>query len=131
MPHNKGMDWISLHQRMRVYLRDHFDCVWCRMVFPPPELGHALSLDHVDGRSNETSNLVTCCLECNSSRKGLSAEEYAHILGRRMFEHPQIILARVYEAIAKPLPARELGVELARARRPKYHAQVNGQRRRG
>jgi hypothetical protein len=120
VPHNKGMDWIRLHQRMRIYARDHFDCVWCRMIFPTDDLGYGLSLDHFQGRSNAPSNLVTCCIECNSARKGLTTEEWAGVLGYRMFEAPEAILERARAAVVLPLPPRDVGLALARARRPNY-----------
>ena len=65
-----GSKWIRPEKRMAIYIRDGFDCVYCRGVFP---LGTDLTLDHITprslGGSTDASNLVTCCLSCNSSRQ--------------------------------------------------------------
>ena len=65
-----GSKWIRPEKRMAIYIRDGFDCVYCRGVVP---LGTDLTLDHITPRSldggNDASNLVTCCLSCNSSRQ--------------------------------------------------------------
>ena len=72
VPDNRGlgMNWIRLDLRLAIYARDHFDCVWCRQVFPPDPHGYGLTLDHVDGPSNAPDNLVTACNGCNAGRGG-------------------------------------------------------------
>ena len=78
---------------MAIYHRDSFDCVYCRMVFPPATGRGDLTLDHIilrsQGGSNDATNLVTCCWSCNSARQDreLTAAE------RR----------RAARAVAKPL----------------------------
>lgn len=115
MPHNRGMDWIRLHKRMAIYLRDGFDCVWCRCVFPLPEHGHGLSLDHLEGEAHTPANLVTCCLPCNSERQDMLLEDWLAVLERRGHD----VRDRLREVLARPLDMAE-GLRLARKRRPRY-----------
>jgi len=73
MPDNRGrgMNWIRLDLRLAIYARDHFDCVWCRQVFPVDPLGYGLTLDHIgDPSDNRPCNLVTACNDCNAGRGG-------------------------------------------------------------
>jgi 5-methylcytosine-specific restriction endonuclease McrA len=69
----RSSSWIRRAKRLAIYHRDHFDCVHCRLVFPPATGRGDLTLDHIVPRSmggtNEASNLVTSCWECNSSRQ--------------------------------------------------------------
>lgn len=105
MPDNRGqgMNWIRLDLRLAIYARDHFDCVWCRQIFPLDPLGYGLTLDHVDGPSNAPANLVTACNECNVARGS----------GRRL---GPAAWARVRRALARPVD-RALGKEIAHVRR--------------
>jgi hypothetical protein len=119
MPHNKGMDWIRLDKRMAIYFRDSFDCVWCRSVFPIDTKGYGLTLDHLDpDKGNESSNLVTCCKFCNSSRKELSLKEWYTTLKKRGY-NPRGIKKRISRLIKKPLNLFA-GKWLASLRRPNY-----------
>lgn len=102
------MNWIRLDLRLAIYARDHFDCVWCRQIFPVDPLGYGLTLDHVDGPSNAPENLVTACNECNASRKDLPLAEW--LRGRP--EHRR----RLKAALARPYD-RALGKRIAAARR--------------
>jgi hypothetical protein len=65
----QGSKWITPLRRLAIYLRDGLACVYCGAAV---EDGAQLSLDHlkchVNGGGNESSNLVTCCKRCNSSR---------------------------------------------------------------
>lgn len=85
-----GSKWIRPEKRLAIYIRDGWDCVYCRTVFP---LGRDLTLDHIVPRSlgggNDAANLVTCCLSCNSSRQDAPLRP----------KH----LARALRAAAKPL----------------------------
>lgn len=89
--------------RMAIYARDHFDCVYCRLVFPLCTDGRGLTLDHVKPRSrggrNTAANLVTACKRCNSSR------------GNRPLTRKQ--LRRVNAALEKSIN-RKLGRHFAR-----------------
>jgi 5-methylcytosine-specific restriction endonuclease McrA len=59
--------------RYAVFLRDGFACLYC---LAPAESGIVLSVDHVHpralGGSNAPSNLLTCCLSCNSTKRDMS-----------------------------------------------------------
>ena len=113
------MDWVRLPKRMALYFRDSFDCVWCRGVFPINELGYGLTLDHVDPeQGNGPSNLVTCCLICNSAKKDLSLVEWYARLAERGF-NPRRIKERIERLTRKSLNL-EAGRWLASLRRPKY-----------
>ena len=69
-PRTQGMNWISQHKRLGIYLRDNLSCAYCGKGI---EDGISLSLDHIKpyskGGCNHQSNLVTCCGSCNSSRQ--------------------------------------------------------------
>ena len=66
---NQGMNWISQHKRLAIYLRDGLACCYCGHSV---EEGAQLTLDHLKpyskGGSNHETNLVTCCHKCNASR---------------------------------------------------------------
>lgn len=65
----QGMNWISQHKRLAIYLRDGIACCYCGACVTD---GAKLTLDHIKpyskGGGNEATNLVTCCDRCNSSR---------------------------------------------------------------
>lgn len=69
---NQGSKWIRPAKRLAIYLRDGCACAYCGATL---EDGAVLTLDHVLacelGGSNDESNLVTCCLSCNSSKRDL------------------------------------------------------------
>lgn len=72
------MNWCRQSTRLAIYLRDGMDCAYCGASV---EDGATLTLDHVrpvsKGGTNATSNLVTCCSRCNSSRGNRSVAEFA------------------------------------------------------
>lgn len=115
------MDWIRLPKRLAIYFRDSFDCVWCRGVFPLDEKGYGLTLDHVDPEhGNGPSNLVTCCLSCNSAKKDLSPAEWYGRLAEDGYN-----VRRIKERVAR-LTRKTLNLDagkyLASLRRPKYRS---------
>lgn len=75
---NQGMNWITQHKRLAIYMRDGLACAYCG---DGVEDGAKLTLDHLtpysEGGSNHESNLVTCCHRCNSSRGNRSVEAFA------------------------------------------------------
>mgnify|MGYP001231086787 CR=1 FL=1 len=75
---NQGMNWITQHKRLAIYMRDGLACAYCG---DGVEDGAKLTLDHLtpysEGGSNHESNLVTCCQRCNSSRGNRSVEQFA------------------------------------------------------
>jgi hypothetical protein len=77
---NQGSKWISRPTRLAIYQRDGMCCCYCGQGV---EDGATLSLDHVKpyskGGSDDATNLVTCCLRCNSARGNRSVKAFATI----------------------------------------------------
>jgi 5-methylcytosine-specific restriction endonuclease McrA len=75
---NFGMNWISQHKRLAIYLRDGLACCYCGASVTDEV---KLTLDHIiphsHGGSNNETNLVTCCHTCNSIRGNRSVEAFA------------------------------------------------------
>lgn len=63
------MNWIRPEKRLAIYLRDGLACCYCGASVEESE---RMTLDHLrphsKGGSNCPTNLITCCLRCNSSR---------------------------------------------------------------
>lgn len=74
----QGMNWISQHKRLAVYLRDGLACCYCGRSL---EMGARLELDHIlpaiKGGTNHESNLATCCGHCNKSKNHRSLAAFA------------------------------------------------------
>ena len=72
----QGSKWIRRERRLAIYMRDGLACVWCGVG-----IEDQATLDHckvnVNGGTNDTSNLVTSCARCNSSRGARSLAEFA------------------------------------------------------
>ncbi len=66
---NQGMNWIRKEKRLAIYLRDGLACAYCESSIEDCD---RLTLDHLaphsQGGSNDPTNLVTCCVKCNSIR---------------------------------------------------------------
>lgn len=64
-----GSKWIRPEKRHAIYQRDGRACIYC--LRPAAEV--ALTLDHLHprelGGGNDSTNLVTACVSCNSTRK--------------------------------------------------------------
>jgi len=119
MPHNKGMDWIKLPKRLAIYVRDSFDCVWCRGVFPIDPLGYGLTLDHLDStKGNYPENLVTCCRPCNSAKRDIPLNEWYDYLTTHGY-NIRSIKRRIQHLTHKPINLTA-GKQLAITRRPSY-----------
>lgn len=126
LPWNGGK-WIRPEKRLRIYARDEWKCVWCgcgvvRALIvtgaqrPVAEaMGVRLAtLDHVlprtRGGSNDASNLVTACAECNEARGDRCALDWAW--DRKINDgdwesagdEAARILNRVVEAMGRELP---------------------------
>jgi hypothetical protein len=73
----QGMNWISQHKRLAIYLRDGLQCCYCGKNCEEAKL----TLDHLKpyskGGSNEATNLVTSCISCNSARGNKSYTVFA------------------------------------------------------
>ena len=70
--------WIAKNKRWAIYFRDNCQCVYCGKGLAD---GAVLSLDHLVAWSkgnakgkanNKHTNLVTCCLTCNSRKSDKS-----------------------------------------------------------
>lgn len=74
---NQGMNWISQHKRLAIYMRDGLACCYCGASCEEAKL----TLDHIKpyskGGSNHETNLVTCCHRCNSSRGNRTYTKFA------------------------------------------------------
>ena len=74
--------WIRKAKRLAIYRRDRCRCVYCgrKVVVGAKGRTDAATLDHVTprelGGSNEASNLVTCCLSCNSSKQSKPLRQF-------------------------------------------------------
>ena len=73
-----GFDWIWRVTRVAIYLRDGFKCLGCGRGAGLSRAA-SLSLDHIKGRSNRPSNLLTVCVSCNAKRSDKSLEEWAGV----------------------------------------------------
>ena len=75
---NQGMNWITQHKRLAIYLRDGLACAYCGESV---EDGAGLTLDHVlaviAGGTNHEANLVTACMRCNSSKNDRPSATFA------------------------------------------------------
>jgi hypothetical protein len=80
----QGSNWIRKDKRLAIYLRDGLCCAYCGDTL---ETGADLTLDHVLacelGGTNGHTNLVTCCLSCNSSKRDLAMADWFTILRDR------------------------------------------------
>ena len=74
---NHGENWITQIKRLAIYMRDGLACTYCGSSV---EDGVKLTLDHLKpyskGGSNHETNLVTCCMKCNSSRGNRSVRSF-------------------------------------------------------
>jgi hypothetical protein len=74
----QGMNWISQHKRLAIYLRDGLACSYCGWTL---EQGADLTLDHVRpcirGGTNHETNLCTSCGRCNRSKNGRTLKAFA------------------------------------------------------
>jgi 5-methylcytosine-specific restriction endonuclease McrA len=70
--------WIRPERRNEIYKRDNYTCVWCGANEVPLTLDHLVPRHR--GGTNETKNLVTACLSCNSRRRGIPIRRFAAML---------------------------------------------------
>jgi len=73
-------NWIHKAERLAIYLRDGFKCVYCLRDLHGAN-SFDVTLDHLLPRSlggrHEPTNLVTACRSCNSSRQAKDWETWA------------------------------------------------------
>lgn len=129
----QGMNWITQHRRLAIYLRDGCACVWCGQSV---EQGAKLTLDHVVGHAkkqdNSETNLVTACHRCNTSRGTRTVNKFAvavaeylnhGVKAEELIKHVRNCAARsikLYLVEAKELVARR-GSALAALQERKNH----------
>ncbi|MBW2095091.1 MAG: HNH endonuclease [Deltaproteobacteria bacterium] len=70
--------------RQNIYARDKYRCQYCGRKFPPEELTYDHVLPRSRGGKTEWSNIVTCCVECNRRKGGLTPAE----AGMRLIRKP-------------------------------------------
>ena len=115
---NQGSKWIREDKRLALYARDGFACAYCCASI---EDGARLTLDHLLacelGGSNEETNLVTCCLSCNSRKQDLTMRRWFAALRDRGVDTDKIG-SRIRHLTARKLD-RKLGKALLAARKPR------------
>lgn len=131
-PAANGSKWIRPPTRWAIYHRDNFKCLYCqRGYIEIADFGLVdgvrdlrslarLTLDHVrpvvaNGRTNAPSNLVTCCLSCNSRKQGCSTRAWYKWLREQGVNVYAMRLA-IARSLRKPID-RAIGLELAGGRR--------------
>lgn len=102
----QGMNWISQHKRLAIYLRDGLACAYCGK-----SANVKLTLDHLLpyslGGSNKETNLVTCCLNCNSARGNRPVKEFVADVAANLGTDEQAINRRIKNSIRRVLPLAE------------------------
>lgn len=102
----QGMNWISQHKRLAIYLRDDLACTYCGK-----SADVKLTLDHLLpyslGGSNKETNLVTCCLTCNSARGNRPVKEFAAAVAAQRGIEADEITRRIKNIIRRVLPLAE------------------------
>lgn len=80
----QGSKWITPKRRRQIYDRDGWKCVWCKecLCQIPGCTNHGpATLDHItprsEGGSNESTNLITCCMKCNRLRGNTYWHDFA------------------------------------------------------
>lgn len=101
MSNKHGAGWITRKRRHGIYARDFHRCVYCGG-------GEHLTLGHlrarIDGGSNRSSNLVTACVCCNSSRGCRSVRGFCIAVAAYIDMDWRIICARVKSAARRKVP---------------------------
>lgn len=77
--------WITPEKRLAIYMRDGFTCAYCGTDLRNVD-ARGITLDHLvprnvkvahGGGGNESTNLITACVSCNSSRQDKPWMDYA------------------------------------------------------
>ena len=85
--------WIKPARRYAIYHRDSFRCAWCECDLSD---SHGITLDHVAAGSNDSSNLVTCCMMCNSLRGNTTFYEMLQLIPK---DQGDAIVARLNQPL--------------------------------
>lgn len=86
--------------RKAIYARDNYKCVYCGVKV---EAGYNATLDHVNPKCNgqaitQPTNLVTCCITCNSRKGKLSVFDFVELAAL-----PYSTITRVNRQRHKPI----------------------------
>lgn len=99
-PARNGSKWIRPNKRAAIYARDGFQCVYCGSQ-------SKLSLDHVKPTKNNTpSNLVTCCISCNSAKQRVTSRAWYQLLRKKLsltLSDTRKIQSKVSRLLKKPI----------------------------
>lgn len=110
-----GSKWIRSARRLGIYLRDGLACVYCGEGI---EEGAQLTLDHLrchtHGGGNSSSNLVTACKRCNSSRGCRPVAEFCRAVAEYVRADADEILRRVRNAARRQVDTAEARRLIAR-----------------
>jgi 5-methylcytosine-specific restriction endonuclease McrA len=111
----QGGKWITPKRRLAIYLRDGMACCYCGAKV---EDGAQLSLDHLTpdskGGGNESTNLVTCCKKCNSSRGNRPVATFAKAVAEYLNTDAAAILRHVRNCSRRALPLDEAAELISR-----------------
>lgn len=107
----QGHHWIKDSTRFALLRRGGDRCVYCGRS--PHEHGVGLTLDHIVacelGGTNDPSNLVPCCVHCNSSKQHKTMIEWYRVLRSRGI-NTKAVGQRIRRQTSQPL-TRELRAE--------------------
>jgi 5-methylcytosine-specific restriction endonuclease McrA len=85
--------WIRKERRLAIYLRDNFTCCYCNKDLRNVSASD-ITLDHLIPRSsngtNDSTNLVTACKICNSTRQDKPYYQYATAESLRYIDQQRI-----------------------------------------
>ena len=108
MSNTAGMNWIRQEKRLAIYLRDGLACCYCGKGI---ENNIQLSLDHLKPRikngSHHESNLITCCIKCNSSRQDKKLHTFLKIVSESKNISIQELQKKIRNQTARKLPKQE------------------------
>lgn len=115
-----GSKWIRPLKRLRIYTRDEWRCAYCnKPVYSvalvrsqkaaPAANSEPATLDHVicrsSGRHNHSeTNLVTCCLTCNSRRQDRAVAVFAREIEAGGGDKAEVIVKRIRRQRRRQLP---------------------------
>ena len=120
-PAKSGSSWLPVSKRLAIYHRDDFECVYCGS-------SEKLTLDHVKdckshGRNDDPSNLVTCCLSCNSSKQDKTTRQWYKVLRDRGID-TEAVRKRIRRKCLKSID-REKGKSLVLLFKGERHTHKN------
>ncbi len=107
---------LSVSKRMKVFNRDGFKCIYCGRKAPDVELEVDHKIPVAKGGTDDITNLVTSCKECN---RGKSAKNIS-------VEIKDILVGKFFLSFYKESEVKEEGVEVKYIGTPKRQGVVLG-----